>query len=65
LYEGRIINWKMNLRTELRNTKMQKGETFHEYFCRISQFKEQLEEIGNTLDKYELIITYLDGLTRP
>jgi hypothetical protein len=25
------------------NTRMQKGETIHEYFSRISQFKEQLE----------------------
>jgi hypothetical protein len=33
----------MNLRTQLKNTRMQKGETIQEYFSRISQFKEQLE----------------------
>jgi macrodomain Ter protein organizer (MatP/YcbG family) len=43
LYEGRNINLKMNLRTQLKNTRMQKGETIQEYFSRISQFKEQLE----------------------
>jgi hypothetical protein len=65
LYEGRNINRKMNLRTQLKNTKMQKGETIHEYFSRISQFKEKLEEIGDTLDEDELIMTSLNGLTRP
>jgi hypothetical protein len=42
LYEGNNINQKMNLRTELKNTRMQKGETIQEYFSRISEFKEQL-----------------------
>jgi hypothetical protein len=55
----------MNLRTQLKNTKMQKGETVHEYFSRVSQFKEQLEAIGDNLDEDELIMTTLNGLTRP
>jgi hypothetical protein len=65
MYEGRNINQKMNLRTQLKNTKMQKGEIVHDYFSRVSQFKEQLEEIGDNLDEYELIMTTLNGLTRP
>jgi hypothetical protein len=36
LYEGRNINRKMNLRTQLKNTRMQKGETIQKYFSRIS-----------------------------
>jgi hypothetical protein len=40
LYEGRNINQKMNLRTQLKSTRMQKGETIQEYFSKISQFKE-------------------------
>jgi hypothetical protein len=32
LYEGKNINQKMNLRTRLKNTKMQKGEMIQEYF---------------------------------
>jgi len=40
LYEGKNINRKMNLRTQLKNTRMQKGETIQEYFSRISEFKE-------------------------
>ena len=64
LYEGKNINRKMNLRTQL-NTKMQKGESIQEYFSRISKFKEQLEAIGDTIYEDELIMTTLNGLTRP
>jgi hypothetical protein len=40
LYEGKNINRKMNLRSQLKNTKMQKGEMIQEYFSRISKIKE-------------------------
>jgi hypothetical protein len=65
LYEGKNINRKMNLRTQLKNTRMQKGEMIQKYFSRISKFKEQLEAIGDTIDEYELIMKALNGLTRP
>jgi hypothetical protein len=65
LYEGKNINWKMDLRTQLKNTRMQKGETIQEYFSRISPFKEQLEAIGDTIDEEELVTIALNGLTRP
>jgi hypothetical protein len=65
MYEGRNINRKMNLRTQLKNTKMQKGETVQDYFSRVTHFKEQLEEIGDNLDENELIMTTLKDLTRP
>jgi hypothetical protein len=38
LYEGRNINRKMNLRTQLKNTKMQKGETILLMFKPLLQF---------------------------
>lgn len=44
---------------------MQKGEMIQEYFSRISEFKEQLEAIGDTIDEDELIMTALNGFTRP
>jgi hypothetical protein len=65
LYEGRNINQKMNLITQLKSTRMQQGETIQEYFSRISQFKEQLEAIEDTIDEDELIMTTLNGITRP
>jgi hypothetical protein len=55
----------MNLRTQLKSTRMQKGETIQDYFSRISQFKEQREAIGDTLDEDKLIMTTLNGITRP
>jgi hypothetical protein len=65
MYEGKNINRNMNLRTQLKNTKMQKGETIQEYFSRVSQSKKKLEAIGDNLDEDELIMTTLNGLTRP
>jgi hypothetical protein len=65
LYEGKNINQKMNLRTQLKNTRMQKGEMIHEYFSIILEFKKQLKDIGDTIDEDELIMTALNGLTRP
>jgi hypothetical protein len=65
LYEGNIINQNMNLITQLKNTRMQKGETIREYFSRISKLKEKLEAIGDAIDEYEFIMTSLNGLTRP
>jgi hypothetical protein len=55
----------MNLRTQLKNTRMQKGESIQEYFSRISQFNEKLEAIGDTIDEHTLIMMALNGLTRP
>jgi hypothetical protein len=55
----------MNLRTQLKNTKMLKGEIVRDYFSMITHFKEQLEEIGDKLDEYELIMITLNGLISP
>jgi hypothetical protein len=55
----------MNLRYQLKNTKMHKGEMIQEYFSRISEIKEQLKAIGDTIDEDEFVMTALNGLTRP
>ena len=65
MYEGRNINTKMNLRAQLKSTKMSKGESVQDYFTRVSQFKEQLDSIGHSLDEDELVMTDINGLTRP
>ena len=36
MYEGRNINRKMNLRTQLKSTKMCQGESIQDYFTRVS-----------------------------
>ena len=65
MYKGRNINQKMNLRAQLKSTKMRKGESIHEYFTRVSQFKEQLEAIEDKIDEIELVMIALNGLARP
>ena len=65
MYEGRKINRKMNLRAQLKGTKMSKGESIQYYFTSVSHFKEKLITIGDTLDEDELVMTSLNGLTRP
>ena len=57
MYEGRKINIKMNLRAQLKGTKMSKGESIEDYFTRVSQFREQLSVIGDTFDEDELVLT--------
>jgi hypothetical protein len=65
LYEGKNLNRKMNLRTQLKNTRMQRGESIQEYFSKILEFNEHLEAIGDTIDEDELVMTTLNSLTRP
>ena len=65
MYEGRNINQKMNLRAQLKSTMKSKGESIEEQFTRVSQFKEQLEAIEDKIDEDELVMTALNGLTRP
>ena len=44
---------------------MRKRESIQDYFTRVSQFKEKLSGIGETLNEGELVMTALNGLTRP
>ena len=55
----------MNLRAQLKGTKMSKGESIQYYFTRVFRFKEQLDAIGSSLDEYELVKNALNGLNRP
>ena len=65
MYEGRNMNRKMNLRAQLKSTKMSHGESIQDYFTRVSQIKEKLEAIGDNLNEDEMVMTALNGLTRP
>ena len=54
----------MTLRTQLKNVKMQNSETIQSYFTRVSQIKEQLESIGDTIEESEPIMNTLNGLPK-
>ena len=50
LFEGKNINWKMTLRNQLKNVKIQNTETIQTYFTRVSQIKEQLEAVDEEVE---------------
>ena len=50
LFEGKNINQNMTLRKQLKNVKIQNAETIQLYFTRVSQIKEQLEEVVENAD---------------
>jgi DNA repair exonuclease SbcCD ATPase subunit len=52
----------MTLRTQLKNVKMQNSETIQSYFIRVSQIKEQLEAIGDSVEEAKITKTTLNGL---
>ena len=64
LFEGKNISEKMTLRTQLKNVKMQSSETIQSYFTRVSQIKEQLEVIGDTIKEVELVMNTLNALPK-
>jgi hypothetical protein len=62
LYEGNNINWRMTLRTQLKSVKLQSSKTIQSYFTRVSQIREHLEAIEDTIEEVELVMTTLNGL---
>jgi hypothetical protein len=62
LFEGKNINQKITLRTQLKNVKMQNSETIQYYFTRVSQIKEQLKAIEDSFKEDELMMTTLNGI---
>jgi hypothetical protein len=65
LYEGKNINRKMTLRTQLKGVKMKDSESIQSYFTRVSQLKEKIEAIGDSVEEVELVMTTMNGLPRP
>ena len=64
LYEGKNINRKMTLRTQLKGVKMQMTKNIQSYFTRVSQIKEQLEAIGDNVEEADVVTTNLNDLPR-
>ena len=54
MFEGKNINWKITLRNQLKNVKIQKFETIQSYFTRVAQIKEQLKWLNKMLKKDKL-----------
>jgi hypothetical protein len=61
LYERKNTSRKLTLRHQLINITMNKSETVSNYFMRISQIKDQLAAIGDSIDDVELVTITLNG----
>ena len=54
MFEGKNIDWKMNLRNQLNNVKIQNSKTIQSYFLRVAQIKEQLEAVEENVKEEKL-----------
>ena len=63
LFEQSNINVTLTLRNKLLNIKMTKSETIASYFLRITELRDKLKCSGENLEKKDLIMTTLNGLT--
>jgi hypothetical protein len=61
LYESKNTSPKLTLRHQLRNVTMNKLETVVNYFMKISQIKDQLATIGDSVEDVELVTTTPNG----
>ena len=50
LFEGRNINRKVTLRNQLKNVNINNSNTIQYYFTRVSQIKQQLEELEDNAE---------------
>ena len=55
---------KIVLRTQLKNVKMQKFESIHAFFTRISQINDKIIGIDDSVEEAELVMTTLNGLSK-
>ena len=64
LFEGRNINRNMTLRNHFKIVRTKKSEIMQSYFSRVSQIKDQLESISDTVEEAEMVMTTLNGILR-
>ena len=64
LFEGKNINQKMTLRSQLKNLEIHNAETIQSFFIRVSLIKEQLKAVDEEVENIEVVITTLNGLPR-
>lgn len=62
LFEINNPSRKRALRNQLRDIKMTRSDTIATYFMKVSQLRDQLLAIGETVDEGELVSIALNGL---
>jgi hypothetical protein len=63
IFSVRIIGQLMSLKNELCDTKMTKDETIASYFVRISQLRDQIQAIKESIPENEVVNIALNGLS--
>jgi hypothetical protein len=64
LFSVRNIGQVMNLKNELRDMKMNDDDSITSYFVRISQLRDQLQDIEEIISEKELVNIVLNGLPK-
>ena len=62
MYEVNNLNEIISLKDQLKDTKMNKGESMQSYIMRISRLRDQLQRVGESVLDKELVIMILRGL---
>jgi hypothetical protein len=65
LYQSSNENRKMVLREKLKSIKMTKTDTVTSYLTKITQVRDELGAVGETVGDHELVRTALNGVTKP
>jgi hypothetical protein len=64
LYQSDNQSRKMLLREKLRSMKMAKGELVVTYLTKFTQIRDEMEVVGEAMDKTELVRKALNGITK-
>jgi hypothetical protein len=64
MFETNNTNRALTLKHELQNLKMKKVDTIVTFFMKISEIRDQLGAIGETITDRELVMITLNALPR-
>jgi hypothetical protein len=64
MFESNDTNRALTLKHQLQNIKMTKDDTIATFFMRISEIRDQLGAIGETISDRELVMTTFNALPR-
>jgi hypothetical protein len=62
LFESKNTRNKLALRNQLHCIMMTMSDSVSTYFMKVSQLRDQLKAIGDTIDDVELVTVILNGL---
>jgi hypothetical protein len=64
MFESNNTNRALTLKHQLQNFKMMKADTITTFFMKISEIRDQLGGIGETITNRELVMITLNALPR-